>query len=43
MATIEPMVATVIGMVFFTEPLTLMSAAGIVLILAAVVVLNRKG
>ena len=41
-ATIEPMVATLIGVVVFSEPLTLMSAAGILLILSAVVVLNLK-
>ena len=42
LATIEPLVATVIGMVCFSEPLTVLSGAGIVLILAAVVILNRK-
>ena len=39
-ATIEPMVATIIGIVIFSEPLTIMSAAGILLILSAVVILN---
>ena len=39
-ATIEPMVATLIGIVVFSEPLTIMSAAGILLILSAVVILN---
>ena len=39
-ATVEPMVATMIGIVVFSEPLTLMSGLGIVLILSAVVVLN---
>ncbi len=42
-ATIEPLVATLIGIVVFEEPLRFMSGAGIVLILAAVVVLNVKG
>ena len=41
-ATIEPMVATLIGIAVFSEPLTLMSGAGIILILSAVVVLNLK-
>ncbi len=39
-ATVEPMVATIIGIVIFSEPLTIMSAAGILLILSAVVILN---
>ena len=42
LATIEPMVATLIGMLVFSEPLTLLSGLGIVLILAAVILLNRK-
>ncbi len=42
-ATIEPMVATLIGIVVFSEPLTILSGAGILLILAAVVILNLKG
>lgn len=42
LATVEPLVATVIGMIFFREPLTVLSGAGIVLILAAVVILNRR-
>lgn len=42
-ATIEPMVATLIGIGVFSEQLTLMSAAGILLILATVVILNLKG
>lgn len=41
-ATIEPMVATLIGIVVFSEPLTLMSGMGIALILSAVVLLNLK-
>ena len=43
MATIEPLVATVLGIVVFSEPLTLAAAAGIVLILAAIVLLNARG
>ena len=42
LATIEPLVATLVGVVVFSEPLTLLSGMGIVLILAAVVLLNRK-
>ena len=41
-ATIEPMVATLIGIAVFSEPLTMMSGAGILLILSAVIVLNMK-
>lgn len=41
-ATIEPMVATLIGIVVFSEPLTLMSGLGLLLILLAVVILNLK-
>ncbi len=41
-ATIEPMVATLIGVVIFSEPLTALSAAGILLILSAVIILNLK-
>ena len=41
-ATIEPMVATVIGIVVFSEPLTVLSGIGILLILGAVVLLNLK-
>lgn len=43
LATIEPLVATMIGMICFSEPLTILSGAGIVLILAAVVILNMNG
>jgi drug/metabolite transporter (DMT)-like permease len=43
LATIEPLVATVIGMICFSEPVTILSGAGIVLILTAVVILNCKG
>ena len=42
LATIEPLVATLVGIIVFSEPLTLLSGLGIVLILAAVVLLNRK-
>ena len=41
-ATIEPMVATLIGIVYFAEPLTIISGIGMILILAAVVILNLK-
>ena len=41
-ATIEPMVATLIGIVFFSEPLTILSCLGILLILGAIILLNRK-
>lgn len=41
-ATIEPMVATLIGILVFEEKLTILSGAGILLILAAVVILNLK-
>ena len=42
LATIEPMVATLIGVVYFSEPLTLLSGLGILLILAAVILLNHR-
>ena len=42
LATIEPMVATIIGILFFFEPLTLLSGLGILLILAAVILLNAN-
>ena len=41
LATVEPMVATLFGVLVFSEPLTLPSGLGILLILAAVVLLNR--
>ena len=41
LATVEPMVATLFGVVVFSEPLTLLSALGIALILGAVILLNR--
>ena len=42
LATVEPLVATLVGILVFSEPLTLLSALGILLILSAVVLLNRK-
>ena len=42
LATVEPLVAALVGIVVFSEPLTLLSGLGIVLILAAVVLLNRN-
>ncbi len=42
LATVEPLVATLIGIAVFSEPLTLLSGIGIALILSAVVLLNRK-
>ncbi len=42
LATIEPLVATLVGILVFSEPLTLLSGAGILLILSAVILLNRK-
>ncbi len=42
LATIEPLVATLVGILVFSEPLTLRSGSGIVLILLAVILLNRK-
>lgn len=41
-ATIEPVVATIIGIIFFSEKLTFLSGMGIVLVLSAVIVLNNK-
>ncbi len=43
LATIEPMVATLIGILVFSEPLTVFSGLGILLILGAVILLNCKG
>ena len=40
LATIEPMVATLLGVVVFSEPLTLLSGLGVCLILGAVILLN---
>ena len=40
LATVEPMVATLIGILVFSEPLTLLSGLGVCLILSAVILLN---
>ena len=42
LATIEPLVAMLVGILVFSEPLTLLFGSGIVLILLAVILLNRK-
>lgn len=42
MASIEPVVATVVGVVIYNEALTVMSGPGIVLVLLAIVLLNIK-
>ena len=42
LATVEPMVATLFGVLVFSEPLTVSSGLGILLILAAVILLNRN-
>ena len=42
LATVEPLVATLIGVVVYDEPLTALSGLGILLILSAVVLLNMK-
>ena len=42
LATVEPMVATFFGILVFSEPLTAFSGTGILLILAAVILLNAK-
>ncbi len=42
MASIEPVVATVVGVVIYNEALTPMSAAGILLVLSAIVLLNIR-
>ncbi len=41
LATVEPLVATLFGIIVFSEPITLLSGLGIALILAAVILLNR--
>lgn len=43
LATVEPMVATLLGVLVFREALTLSSLLGILLILGAVVLLNVQG
>ncbi len=42
LATIEPLVATLIGILFFSERLTPVSGIGIILILSAVIILNIR-
>lgn len=42
MASIEPVVATVVGIVMYNEALSLMGAIGIILVLSAIVLLNIK-
>lgn len=42
-AMVEPVVATVIGAAVYAEPITLSGAAGILIVLASVSVLNFKG
>lgn len=42
MASIEPVVATLVGFAVYHEKLTLMSAAGIILVLSAIVLMNAK-
>lgn len=42
MATVEPMVATLLGIFVFHEKMTLMSGLGVLLVLAALVVLGQK-
>ncbi len=41
-ATVEPVVASLLGALVFREPLTLPSVLGIALVLAAVVILNQR-
>ncbi len=41
-ATLEPVVATIVGIIFFSESLTLLSGSGIALVLASVIILNIK-
>lgn len=42
MASIEPVVATIVGVAIYHEEPTLMSAAGVILVLSAIVLLNVK-
>ncbi len=42
MASVEPVVATLVGVFIFSQPLSFMSACGIALVLGAIVVLNIK-
>lgn len=41
-ATVEPMVATLIGAIIFKEDITYISATGILCILVAIIILNKK-
>ncbi len=41
-ATIEPVVATIVGIICFSETLTLLSGTGIILVLAAVIILSYE-
>ena len=43
LATIEPMVASLVGVFVFSEPLDILSGLGIVLILMSVILLSLKG
>ena len=43
LATVEPMMATVLGIIVYREGMSLQSALGILCILAAIVVLNLRG
>ena len=43
LATVEPLVAALFGVFVFSEPLTLLSGLGILLILSAVILLNGQG
>jgi drug/metabolite transporter (DMT)-like permease len=42
MASVEPVVATLLGFFVYSERLSLMSAAGVALVLGAVALLNLK-
>ena len=41
-ATIEPVVATIVGMLLYKESLSLLAALGIALVLGAIIILNTK-
>ena len=42
LASVEPVVASLVGVIVYRETMTLQSAAGVVLVLAAILLLNRK-
>lgn len=42
MATVEPVVATLLGILVYHEEMTAIGLAGVILVLAALVILNRK-